>query len=193
MSAATSATASSPRWARLLEPFYARQGFTVPCLTQLKDVEVPSPYRSLLVHSSDMTPTLEAFYRQSLGLTVLSREVHDDSYLREVLLTVGPDEVPVEYGAIRIWLDHFPAQARRMVLAENCPLGRILHTEGIGHISWPQAWFRAQSDAHLARLLRLRQPATLYGRGNVLLDGSRRLLAEVIEVLAPVPAEAKTN
>ena len=29
-------------------------------------------------------------------------------------------------------------------------------------------------------------PGFLYGRRNVLLDGSRRLLAEVIEVLAPV-------
>jgi hypothetical protein len=31
----------------------------------------------------------------------------------------------------------------------------------------------------------MRHPGFLYGRRNVLLDGSRRLLAEVIEVLAP--------
>jgi hypothetical protein len=38
----------------------------------------------------------------------------------------------------------------------------------------------------MSGVLRLRQPCALYGRHNILLDGSRRVLAEVIEVLAPV-------
>jgi hypothetical protein len=38
----------------------------------------------------------------------------------------------------------------------------------------------------MARVLNLKQPCALYGRRNILLDISRRLLADVLEVLAPV-------
>jgi hypothetical protein len=73
------------------------------------------------------------------------------------------------------------------VLEEQRPLGNILQTEAIAHLSWPQAFFKIQSDPHLSHVLHCSQPGELYGRRNVLLDGSRRLLAEVIEILAPVP------
>jgi hypothetical protein len=72
------------------------------------------------------------------------------------------------------------------VLEEQRPLGSILQSEGIPHISWPQAFFRVESDPHTAAVLGRRQPCDLYGRRNVLLDRTRRLLAEVIEILAPV-------
>jgi chorismate-pyruvate lyase len=170
----------------LLERFYVRPGLPLPRLDVLKENEVVEPYKRLLVHSSDMTPTLEAFYKQSLGLTVLSRELQRDSYLREVVLTINQQR-PVEYGVIRICLDRFPPAARRRVLDEQRPLGHILQTEGLPHLSWPQAFFRVQSDAHMRTVLRLPQPGTLYGRRNVILDGSRRLLAEVLEILAPAP------
>ena len=92
----------------------------------------------------------------------------------------------MEYGVIRIHLDRFPPAARRLVLQEQRPLGDILHGEAIPHLSWPQAFFRLKADATSGAALGLRRPGFLYGRRNVLLDGSRRLLAEVIEVLAPV-------
>jgi hypothetical protein len=175
-----------PSWAVLLERFYSRAGLPPPRLDPLKAEEVPPPYQALLVHSSDMTPTLEGFYQQPLGLTVLSRELQSDSYLREVLLRIEPGKKPVAYGVIRICLDHFPVAARQRILEEQRPLGNILQTEAIGHLSWPQAFFRAEPDAHMTALLRLEQRRDVYGRRNVLLDGSRRLLAEVIEILAPV-------
>jgi hypothetical protein len=71
------------------------------------------------------------------------------------------------------------------VLEEQRPLGNILQSEAIPHLSWPQAFFSVQSDARMKTVLNLREPARLYGRRNVLVDISRRLLAEVIEVLAP--------
>ncbi len=182
---------SRPPWAVLLERFYARAGLALPRLEQLNNDEVPQPYKALLVHSSDMTPTLEGFYGQPLRLNVLSRERQEDSYLREVLLALDGSARPVAYGVIRIRLDHLPAPARKRVLEEQRPLGHILLTEGIAHLSWPQAFFRADSDGRMGALLRLRQPGALYGRRNVLLDGGRRLLAEVIEVLAPVAESAE--
>jgi chorismate-pyruvate lyase len=176
----------------LLERFYVRTGLPLPRLDVLKENEVVEPYKRLLVHSSDMTPTLEAFYKESLGLTVLSRELQRDSYLREVVLTINQQR-PVEYGVIRICLDRFPPAARRRVLDEQRPLGHILQTEGLPHLSWPQAFFRVQSDAHMRTVLRLQQPGTLYGRRNVILDGTRRLLAEVLEILAPAPTAPGSN
>jgi chorismate-pyruvate lyase len=154
---------------------------------ELQGEEVPPPYKGLLVHSSDMTPTLESFYKQPMSLSVLSREQQDYAYLREVILKCSNDRRPVEYGVIRISLNHLPAPARLHVLEEQKPLGSILQSEAIAHLSWPQAFFRVQSDPHLAHVLHCPQPEQLYGRRNVLLDGSRRLLAEVIEILAPVP------
>jgi hypothetical protein len=201
----------TPPWAVLLEKFYARMGRPLPRLEQLKEDKVPQPYKALLVHSSDMTPTLEGFYRRPLGLTVLSREIEAETYLREVVLRLADhdlpaprrsaavppsspgdalpsrdDSRPVEYGVIRICLGQFPRAARRRVLEEQRPLGSILQSEGIPHISWPQAFFRVESDPHTRAVLGLQQPCDLYGRRNVLLDRTRRLLAEVIEILAPV-------
>ena len=174
-----------PPWAALLGRFYERTGLSLPLLREFKGEEVPQPYRALLVHSSDMTPTLERFYGQTLRLRVLSRERQDDSYKREVILWLAQDTRPVEYGVIRIFLDRLPPTARRLVLEEQRPLGDILHGEAIPHLSWPQAFFRLKSDARAGAALGMRHAGFLYGRRNVLLDGSRRLLAEVIEVLAP--------
>jgi chorismate-pyruvate lyase len=175
-----------PSWAALLERFYERTGLSAPALMELKGDEIPQPYRALLVHSSDMTPTLAGFYGQALGLKVLGRERQDNSYKREVILWLAEDARHVEYGVIRICLDRLPAIARQLVLEEQRPLGDILQGEAIPHLSWPQAFFRLKADAHAGAALGLRRVSLLYGRRNVLLDGSRRLLAEVIEVLAPI-------
>jgi len=175
-----------PAWAALLDRFYMLAGLPLPVLTRLRPEELPQPYNRLLVHSADMTPTLESFYGRPLGLTVMSREPEEDAYLREVVLTLAAENRPIEYGAIRIHLNRLPATARRRVLEEQRPLGKILEMEAIPHLSWPQAFFRSESDTRTSAALRLGQTAELYGRRNVLLDGSRHLLAEVIEVLAPV-------
>lgn len=176
--------AHSQAWAGLLEKFYRRLRLPVPELERLKGEEVPRPYRELLVHSRDMTPTLEAFFGQPPGLTVLTRELCGDCYLREVVLTAGVR--PIQYGAIRMLLDHFPAPARRQILAEKKPVGAILKDEGVAHVGWPQSFFRVGGDPRMMEVLGVEEPCDLYGRRNVLLDGSRRLLAEVIEILAPI-------
>jgi hypothetical protein len=176
----------APAWASLLGLFYAQAGMAFPELVRCKGPEMPQPYRSLLVHSRDMTPTLEDFYQQELTLKVLSRKLEHQTYLREVTLDLKDSGKPIEYGAIRIFTSLFPPAAREMILHERCPLGKILQLEGIPHVGWPQAFFSVAQDQHMASNLRIKTPGVLYGRRNVLLDGSRQLLAEVFEVLAPV-------
>jgi hypothetical protein len=181
----------APSWAVLLQRFYSRMALPLPAIEPLRGEDVPEPYRKLLVHSSDMTPTLEAFYQRLLGLTVMSREIQGEEYLREVVLRLADGGQPVEYGVIRICLGHLPASARARVLQEQRPMGNILRSEGVPHISWPQAFFRTECDSHTSAVLRVPEPCVLYGRRNVLLDGNRRLLAEVIEILAPVAPDQR--
>jgi chorismate-pyruvate lyase len=169
----------------LLDKFYLRADLPLPRLERLHPEEIPQPYKALLVHSADMTLTLEGFYGRPPGLRVLSRARQGEAYYREVALTLGRAGRPLLYGVIRICLDHLPSSARRRVLAEQRPLGDILLSEAVPHLGWPQDFFRAEADAHIRAVLGLGAPRELYGRRNVLLDGSRRLLAEVIEVLAP--------
>src|SRR5947209_11680467 len=115
------AASRAPGWPGLLEHFYSKLGLSLPAIGDLDGSAVPEPYRTLLVHSSDMTPTLEGFYRQPMRLTVLTREHHADFYHREVLLKTAGDSRPVEYGVIRICLKHLPEHARARVLAEERP------------------------------------------------------------------------
>jgi chorismate-pyruvate lyase len=175
-----------PRLA-LLERFYTRNGLALPQTTALRSEEIPEPYKRLLVHCHDMTSTLESFYDRVLGITVLSRELGEGAYLREVVLKPADGAAPVEYGVIRIFLDQLPPKARRRVLEEERPLGNILHAEAVPYLSWPQSFFWVGPDTHLEKVLCLQRPRILYGRRNLLLDGARHLLAEVIEVLAPAP------
>ena len=172
-------------WSALLNHFYNRAGLPLPGIEPLQGADVPEPYRSLLVHSRDMTPTLEAHHQGPIHVLVLNRERREGDYWREVVLRGARDGRPVAYGVIRICLAHLPPAAARSVLEERRPLGRILQTESIPHLSWPQAFFSVEADARLGAILRLQAPGILYGRRNVLLDASRRLIAEVIEILPP--------
>lgn len=176
-----------PAWASLLADFYARAGLRLPPLLRLRGPAMPSPYRQLLVHSNDMTSTLEDFYREAIRLQVLARVQHDGLYEREVVLRLARTRRPVEYGAIRIHLARFPETARRVILSEGQPFGTILESEGVAYVCWPQAFFRVTADNRMGHLLEHRAGIALFGRRNVVLDQARRLLAEVIEILAPVP------
>jgi chorismate-pyruvate lyase len=174
-------------WAGVLAHFYHRLVLPLPPIWRLRAEELPAPYRQLLAHNHDMTPTLEQFHGDRLALRVCSREHRPGRYLREVVLSLARRGRPAEYGAICIYLSHFSEEVRERILAEEHPLGRILQTEAIPHLGWPQAFFRITPDTRMRGLLDLAKTEPLYGRRNVLLDGRRRLLADVIEILAPRP------
>jgi chorismate-pyruvate lyase len=177
--------ASMPRWASLWELFYLHADLPPIQIERLRADEVPQPYHSLLVHCNDMTPTLESFYRRSLHLTVLARWREAEAFFREVTLNLPELGRPVEYGVIRIFLDRFSSSAQRLILEGQRPLGSILAGENIAHLGWPNAFFRVSTDERVGDALWLERSCRLYGRRNLLLNGDRRILAEVIEVLAP--------
>ena len=69
-----------------LDEFYALAKRELPPIEQVPGEAVPEPYRRLLVHQNDMTPTLEKFHADRVHLKVISRQTRGDFYFREVVL-----------------------------------------------------------------------------------------------------------
>src|SRR2546421_5148010 len=129
-----------------LDTFYFEAGLPLPGVRFIEGGTVPGPCKRLLVGEHDMTPTLEAFHGDRIELTVLNRHLDGDAYSRQVVLHLVESGRPVEFGAIVINLQHFPAHARALVIDGHCPLGTILATEGIEHASCPQAFIEVMPD-----------------------------------------------
>jgi chorismate-pyruvate lyase len=168
-----------------LDESYAARGEVAPAIDRVEGVEVPEPYRSLLVHKTDMTSTLEKYYGKPLHIEVLTQEIRDTEYCREVALALDGSKKRVEFGAIKIFLDLFPEEARREVLRANQPLGRILTKFNLPFASRPRAFLRLTSDKFIGDALQLPWPQLLYGRSNSLVDAKERPLAEIVEILPP--------
>src|SRR2546423_11715089 len=168
-----------------LDEFYGRRGLVLPPWEQIDGEAMPEPYKTLLVHQKDMTPTLENFHGRSVYLRVLGRERRGKEYFREVVLQLEGTEQPVEFGAIKINLDLFSATAEKKILQEQWPLGRILKDCAIPHASRPGAFLRIASDPLINNVLGLTGAQVLYGRRNTLFDADDRPLAEIVEILPP--------
>lgn len=168
-----------------LSEFYREGGRRLPPFEELAGEDVPPPYQELLVHDADMTSVLQRFHRQTIRLRPLAWAVRERDLFRQVAL-VREDEQPVEYGAIRIALHAFPADARAAILASVLPLGAILTTFDIAFESAPACFFRIETDAHIATALHLKGDASLYGRVNRLSTTDGTTLADVVEILPPV-------
>ena len=94
---------------------------------------MPEPYRRLLVHDRDMTPTMEAAYDRKMNLRVLKYALDQEVFSRQILLIPEGSETPVVFGAIKIYLDEFPAAARDLVLER-------------GSCRWERSWNRRRSN-----------------------------------------------
>jgi len=168
-----------------LNEFYAQAGFALPQIELIAGADVPEPYRQLLVHNDDMTPTLEQYYGCDIHLEILRRRQEGVFYFREVVLRLDGSEQPVEFGANKISLALFSPAVRRLILAERLPLGHILKVHQVPHTSRPQAYLRVQVDEFMGRSLGLARGQVIYGRRNTLRDPQDRPLSEIVEILPP--------
>lgn len=179
---------SSSAWANAVFPlneFYARAGLELPRFELLAGPDVPEPWRRLLVHDDDMTPTLEAYHAGDIHIEVLGRERQGDAYFREVILRMDRDDRAVEFGANKISLERLPPVVRRLVLQEQLPFGHILKAHEVPHAGHPTAFFRVESDTLMNRAFGLSGKHVLYGRRNTLRDLEGQPLSEVVEILPP--------
>ena len=99
--------------------------------------EVPEPDRTLLDHTSHMTVAMEGHHGAPLGLRVVARGLDmgttaDQSpwYAREILL-LSPQGTLVQYGIVRINLDHVDRTTAAAIRAGRIPLGRVLINAGL--------------------------------------------------------------
>ena len=168
-----------------LNEFYEQAGLILPSASRINGREIPEPYRRLLVHDRDMTPTLEAAYDRKMNLRVLKYAFNDEIFTREIVLIPEGGDSPVVFGAIKIYLDEFPAAARDLVLERKLPLGTILASQAIKHFSKPDAFFEIEADASINQALEITGSHRLYGRRNVLGNSTGRKLAQVLEILPP--------
>jgi hypothetical protein len=171
---------------RPLERFLEREARPVPGVAAVAGHAVPEPYRRLLVGDHDMTPTLEAYYREPIHLSVLDRFIDGDTLSRLVVLVTDHTERAVEFGAIDIHLHHFPADAREAVLGCHMPLGSVLTRFEVAHRSHPSAFLRVQPRDFIRDALCIGAGAVaLYGRRNALTTPDGDVLADILEILPP--------
>jgi hypothetical protein len=172
-----------------LDDFYARAGRALPNIVSVNGADVPEPYRTLLVHETDMTPTLEKFHGEEIHLRVIYSEKREGAYYRESKLVLDKTNTVVEFGAIKINVHLFPTAAQRAILEEHMPLGTVLREFKIKHTSRPKAYLKIDADDFVNEALGLTGEHVLYGRRNTLFDPQHRPLAEIVEILPPITRE----
>jgi chorismate-pyruvate lyase len=169
-----------------LDDFYAAAGMPLPQMERIEGEQVPEPYRGLLVHQKDMTPTLQAFHGGDIHLRILSSDSRGDFYFRQVVLQMDGSDKQVEFGANKVSLQLFPAKARHLILEEHLPLGRILKDCQISHTTQAKAFFRVEPDDYISKVLGLNERVPLYGRRATIYDPQKRPLSEIVEILPPI-------
>lgn len=163
--------------------FYSKKADRPLKFFEISAADIPEPHKSLLAHDGDMTPTLEEYYSETIQLKILSKEMVSSVYFRKVLLLLSSTEKPVEFGAIRIFLERFPAQAQKLILDGRRPLGAVLQGEGIPHSSRPTSYFKLKGTADINSSLEILTPRMLYGRCNTIRRTDDLPLAEIVEIL----------
>jgi hypothetical protein len=163
--------------------FYNHDDLVLPPVEFIDGSTMPQPYRDILVHSSDMTPTLRDYHGVPITLEVVQAEMSKEYVMRQVVLHRSSDNAPVEYGAIGIQMEGLPPRVRELIREGKQPLGGILESEGVPHQSSPRAYFAIESDEHTGELLQVPPGTTLYGRSNVLTHSGGIVFADIVEIL----------
>lgn len=165
-----------------LDLVYRRAGVTKPKVSVVTPEDIPLPYRSLLVHDTDMTLTLERHFGGRVTLRPLSTFTSGTSYFRRVLLVQEYSGQPVEMGAIRMKLEAFGTTLRRQILRNEIPLGRILRDGKFDYVSRVKAFLAIEPNSEMMGVFWMREPRLLYGRRTELVRKNVKI-GDIVEVL----------
>ena len=133
-----------------------------------------------------MTSTLESYYNEKIQIEALNVVEDQMTYSREVILQLAQSNRPVEYGAIKINLDDIPCYAKKLILKNKDPLGRILNDQRILFESHPSVYFYILPNANIYRKLNTSSGKALYGRRNILTYPNGKIIAEIVEILPEI-------
>lgn len=189
-------TISPRQFSTQLDPLTASceiLGVEPPRIHLVSEENLPSEHRVLLAHDRDMTSTLERYFGSKLHLHVIEKHLEDHRLIRQVVLETDTDSRPVEFGAIRIFLDRFGEAARQEIESCTHPLGTILEHHSITYTCSPSAFFACPSSEFIERVFGIIDGGDLYGRCNTILNGSNEPLAEVVEILAPLDPQQRAD
>jgi hypothetical protein len=165
-----------------LDFVYARSGVAMPEAEVIEADTIPQPYRKLLVHTSDMTLTLERHFGGLVALRPLAIFSTEVWYYRRVLLALEDTGRPVEMGAIRIKVGAFSDRIRRQILEHEIPLGRLLREGGVKFQSLPRAFLAVTPNPEMMGVFWMREPLALFGRRTEMMqDGTK--IGDIVEVL----------
>ena len=181
----TSSLPAGPRRSGLIYPLdlvYQRAGIDLPQVEEVQPDDIPLPYRSLLVHDSDMTLTLERHFGGRVMLRPLSTFTNRGSYFRRVLLVQEYGGQPVEMGAIRMELDAFGEKIRQQIVKNEIPLGRILRDGRFKYTSRVKAFLQVTPNAEMMGVFWMREPRVLYGRRTEIMRHGEKI-GDIVEVL----------
>ena len=161
---------------------YRRAGVEMPAMEIVAPYQIPSPYRSLLVHEDDMTITLERHFGGRVVLRALSTFTSGPWYFRRVLLVQEYSGRPVEMGAIRMKLDAFGPRLKKQILENEIPLGRILRDGAFKYVSHAMAFLAITPNPEMMGVFWMREPKTLYGRRTEIMRNGTKI-GDIVEVL----------
>lgn len=157
----------------------------VPGAQPVAALDVPSPYRRLLVHPHHMTVTVEQFYGDKVNVRVLDTRTEQDEYSRKILLALKGSGKVVQFGIVRIDLNQLSPVVREKIVEGKTPLGRVLIEHNVLTQIHPTEFVKVSPNATLRGWFHMTKSEPLYGRlGVIAADG--RPAIEVLEILAPI-------
>ena len=168
-----------------LNVVYRRAGIAMPAWDTAPPDQIPSPYRSMLVHDDDMTSTLERHYGGRVVLRALSTFFNGAWYFRRVLLVQESTGRPVEMGAIRIKLGVFAPRMKATILKNEIPLGRVLADGRFDYTSRVKDYLAITPNPEMMGVFWMREALTLYGRRTEIVHAGRKI-GDIVEVLPQV-------
>ena len=145
---------------------------------------VPEPYSSLLAHNHHMTVALERHHGSPVEVTVLKSGVDGDVYHRRIELLLRGTRTVVLFGLVRIHLSLVPDEARREILEERKPLGRVLIERNVMRRVEHTALLRFPARPIDLERFALVGPQMMYGRLAYLYCNDQPAI-ELLEVVRP--------
>jgi chorismate-pyruvate lyase len=166
-----------------LNLFYSRFDRQMPQITPLFEQHMPEPYKRLLVHKKNMTPTLEAYHSDTIHIERVNMLPGNEQTTREVILRLDRNNKPVEYGASRIFLRKLPPKALPLVAEGKVPLGTILRICECTHTVEVAGFFKVKPTSFFEEIFESSETSPLFGRRNTLTAPDGTAIAEVCEIL----------